>query len=178
MVGHRNGVKAQQLLGPATPDLVAFGRLLRTAREHGEFEQFCDALHVHTRKAYDLITIADAVDAGLLTPGAVQEIGWSKARVIASHACTKHESRRAVLFARGNTLPALVSYFQSGSSAESLVTKCFNLTTKEEQELEATLRLAGGRMRGGRMLNRAEALMIILRAYRHPVRARRSSARQ
>ncbi len=175
MVDHRNGVKAQQLLGSASPDLVAFGRLLRTAREHGEFEQFCDALHVHTRKAYDLITIADAVDTGLLTPGAVQEIGWSKARVIASHARTKHESRRAVSFARGNTLPALVSYFQSGSSAESLVTKCFNLTTAEEHELEAALRLAGGRMRGNRMVNRAEALMVIVRAHRRSANARRES---
>src|SRR4051812_22763090 len=100
------------MLAQAEPDLVAVGRLIRAARIRGEFKIFCDAVSLHTRKAYDLIAIADAVDAGRLQGTVVQEIGWSKARLIAEHAATKTKARRAMAFARKNTLAALSAYFQ------------------------------------------------------------------
>ena len=91
------------MLAQAEPDLVSVGRLVRAARNRGDFKAFCAAVSLGTRKAYDLIAIADAVDAGRLQEAVVQEIGWAKARLIAEQAATKSKARRAVTFARKNT---------------------------------------------------------------------------
>jgi hypothetical protein len=104
--------RARKLLAQSEPDLVAVGRLVRAARDNGNFKTFCDAVSLHPRKAYDLIAIADAVEDGRLQAADVQDIGWSKARLIASHAATKSKAWRAVAFARKNTLAALLAYFQ------------------------------------------------------------------
>jgi hypothetical protein len=158
--------KARKLLAQSEPDLVAVGRLVRAARDNGDFKAFCDAVSLHPRKAYDLIAIADAVEAGRLRGADVQEIGWSKARLIAGHAATKSKAKRALEFARKNTLPALVGYFQGDGAGVTLIAKSFHLTVQQAQELDATLIQAGARRRQGRMENRAEALMSVLREYR------------
>jgi hypothetical protein len=53
-------------------NLVSLGRRIPRASERGEFGN-------HTRKAYDLIKLAEAAGAGLLQSHLVQELGWSKA---------------------------------------------------------------------------------------------------
>jgi hypothetical protein len=156
----------RRLLGQAEPDLVEVGRHVRAARDMGEFKAFCIAAPIHSRKAYDLIAIADAVDAGRLQGTVIQEIGWAKARVIAERAATKSEARRGLAFARKNTLPALVAYFQGGGTGMKLITKSFHLTEHQADELEITLVQAGAKRRQGRLDGRADALMRILRDYR------------
>jgi hypothetical protein len=158
--------RARKLLAQSEPDLVAVGRLVRAARDNGDFKTFCDAVSLHPRKAYDLIAIADAVEAGRLQGADVQEIGWSKARLIAEQAATKSKAKRALGFARKNTLAALVAYFRGDGAGVKLIAKSFNLTRHQAQELDATLVQAGARRRQGRMENRAEALMTVLRGYR------------
>jgi len=163
------------MLAQAEPDLVSVGRLVRAARNEGNFKAFCDAVSLGTRKAYDLIAIADAVDAGRLQETVVQEIGWAKARLIAEKAATRSKVRSATAFARKNTLPALAAYFQGGGAGVQLVTKSFHLTMHQAQALESALVQAGAQRRQGRLDNRADALMRILREFtksirRHPVR--------
>jgi hypothetical protein len=123
--------RARQLLARAEPDLVAVGRLVRAARIRGDFKAFCAAVKLGPRKAYDLIAIANAVEAGRLQSTDVQEIGWAKARLIAEQAATKSKARRALTFARKNTLPALFAYFQGNGAKISLVTKSFHLTVQQ-----------------------------------------------
>ena len=151
---------------PRRHDVVALGRRIRQAHDRGEFSSFCASTRIHQRKAYDLIAIADAVDAGRLDVRTVEEIGWSKARLIAAQTTTKVAARRAIAFARGNTLPALVKYFQRDGLASALVTKSFHLTGRQAAELELVLLQAGARQRSGRMDGRSKALMQIVRAYR------------
>jgi hypothetical protein len=158
--------RARKLLAQSEPDLVAVGRLVRAARDNGNFKTFCDAVSLHPRKAYDLIAIADAVEDGRLQAADVQDIGWSKARLIASHAATKSKAWRAVAFARKNTLAALVAYFQGEGVGAKLVTKSFNLTVHQAQQLESALDQAGAQRHHGRLDNRAEALMTVVRGYR------------
>jgi hypothetical protein len=95
----------------------------------------------------------------------VQEIGWSKARLIAERTGTESETRRAIAFARYNTLPALTAYFQRDGNRLALVTKSFHLTKAEGNELDTALIKAGAQLRKGRINGRAEALMTILRSY-------------
>ena len=148
------------------PDLVVLGRRIRRARERGEFASFCSSQRIHSRKAYDLMAIADAVDADLMKASLVQEIGWSKARLIAERAATKPEARRALAFARNNTLPALTAYFQRNGRGTSLVTKCFHLTKSQADELDSALIRAGAQLRKGRMNGRTEALMRVVHDYK------------
>ena len=155
----------QKLLSHADPNLIEVGRKIRDARDHGEFREFCDTIGVHTRKAYDLIAIADAIDRGLLTPTDVTKIGWSKARLVAKQTHTRRQARQAVAFAADNTLPALVAYLREGGSGEPLVTKSFHLTWRQAGELDAALKVAGVHMHRGRMENRSQALMRIIRNY-------------
>jgi hypothetical protein len=96
----------------------------------------------------------------------VQEIGWSKARLIAERARTKPDARRAIAFARSNTLPALTAYFQHEGKGVALVTKSFHLTKTQADELNAALIKAGAQLRKRRMNGRTDALMRILRGYR------------
>jgi hypothetical protein len=137
--------------------------LARAAHQAGEFRAFCDEVPIHIRKAYDLIAIADAVDSGLLSAEAVAEIGWSKARLIACHARTRSAARSALLFARNNTLAALAAYLREPAAAKKLIAKCFSLTVEQARELELALDRAGARRRHGRIDNRAESLMRIVR---------------
>ena len=164
--------RARRLLAQAQPDLVEVGRLVRAARIRGDFKAFCAAVSLGTRKAYELIAIADAVNAGRLQEAVVQEIGWSKSGLIAERATTKSETRRATAFARKNTLAALSAYFKENGTGTKLVTKCFHLTENQAQQLETALDQAGARRRQGRMDNRAEALMSVLREYRQPKETR------
>jgi hypothetical protein len=115
-----------------------------------------------------LIAIADAVDDGRLSEGEVQEVGWSKARLIAEYASSKTESRRAIGFARRNTLPALMSYCKQNGTGTALVTKSFHLTPEQAGELDAALLQAGAGLRRGRMDARSDALMRIIRTYCQP----------
>jgi hypothetical protein len=146
-------------------DLVSLGRRIRHANLRKEFASFCASVPIHSRKAYDLIAIANAVDAGLFQAKAVQEIGWSKARVIAQRANTKSIAQDAVAFARTNTLPAVVGLFQRNGAKTKLITKSFHLTVGQAQELETTLVDAGAQRRHGRLDNRADALMRILHEF-------------
>ena len=164
---------AAHLVATRRPNLVQLGRELREAQDRGEFNAACVALSIHTRKAYDLITIADAVDGGRLDAKMCEELGWSKARLIATRATKKRETRQAIAFARANTLPALLRYFQQGSNGQALVTKSFHLTKAEAEELEDALQEAGARKSGGRLVNRSEALMTLVRM-RRPANAPRS----
>jgi predicted Zn-dependent protease len=167
----KSGIReARRLLAQANPDLVAVGRLARAARNSTEFKAFCSAVGLGTRKAYDLIAIADAVEAGRLQEVVVQEIGWAKARLIAEHAATKSKARQALAFARKNTLAALVAYFQGSGAGVKLITKSFHLTVQQAQYLDSTLVQAGAQRRGGRLDNRADVLMRILRAYRQSIK--------
>jgi len=166
-------ISLRRLFGSAKPDLVELGRALRQAQERGEFKAACEALPIHTRKAYDLITIAEAVDAGRLEARVCEELGWTKTRLIAALKGTKQQSRRAIAFARKNTAPALVNYIQQGNDGEALVTKSFHLTEAEAEELEDALQKAGARKSGGRLVNRSEALMTLVRM-RRPANAPRS----
>ena len=99
------------------------------------------ALPREFRRSCDLIAIADTVDPKLLSATLVQgcRIGWSKARLIAQRTGTKPEARRAIAFARHNTLPALAAYFQRGGNGMALVTKSFHLTKAQADELESAL---------------------------------------
>ena len=153
-------------------DLIALGRSIRAARDRREFPEFCATVPIHTRKAYDLIAIADAVDAKRLTPADVVEIGWSKARLIAAHAAGKAATRKAVRFARSNILPAVVAYFQQDGAATPRITKSFHLSPQQATELEAALLKAGGVQRGGRLQNRSHALMAIVRDFQAATRRR------
>jgi hypothetical protein len=155
--------EGSRLLAGDKPDLVEVGRRLQQAQERGEFAAFCSALSLHTRKAYGLVAIGVAVDAGRMEAGVCADIGWSKAQLIAARATSKREARKAITFARANTLPALVKYFQHESSASSLVTKSFHLTIAEAEELELALQKAGALRSGGRMVNRSKALMTLIR---------------
>lgn len=157
--------------------LVGLGRSIRSARKHGEFAEFCATHLIHTRKGYDLIVIADAVDAGRLTPNDVTEIGWSKARLIAAQATNKLAARNAVRFARHNILPAVVAYFQQDGAATPLVTKSFHLSPQQASELEAALLRAGGLVRGGRLQNRSHALMTIVRNFQTAAHRRNAGKR-
>jgi hypothetical protein len=137
-----------------------------TARASGDFRAFCDAVELGPRKAYDLIAITNAVEAGRLQETDVQEIGWSKARLIAEQASTKGKAKSALGFARKNTLAALAAYFQGNGTGTKLITKSFNLTAQQAKQLETALVQAGAQRRHGRMDNRADALMSVLREYR------------
>lgn len=158
--------RAGSLLAQNPADLVELGRVLEAARQLGEFGAICDTLPIHTRKAYDLISIAGAVDDGRLRPEVVDEIGWTKARLIATRTSTKQETLRALALAPSVTVPALAAYLRDEQTAEPLVTKSFHLTQTEAAQLETALRRAGAHVRGGRIENRSEALMVIVRAFR------------
>lgn len=157
----------------ATPDPepLVLGRRLRTAQERGNFIAYCARVGVHSRKAYDLVAIANAVDDALLTATDVRDLGWSKARLIATQANTKRSARLAVAFARVNTVAALAAYFQTNGPPTKLVTKSFHLTPEEAGELDTALLLSGGQKRGGRFVNRSEALMALIRKSTPPVAA-------
>ena len=146
-------------------DLVSLGRRIRSANQRKEFASFCASVPIYSRKAYDLIAIANAVDAGLFAAETVHEIGWSKARLIAENATTKKKAQQAVACARDNTLPAVVGYFQRNGTGQKLITKSFHLTVGQAKVLEAALVKAGARRRHGRLDNRADALMQILREF-------------
>jgi hypothetical protein len=166
MTDQKSVSKCRRLLSQAVPDLVSVGCLLRAAREMGGFAEFCHSVGLHSRKAYDLIAIADAVASGLLAHDVVREIGWSKARLIATQATTKREAQRALIFARNHTLPALAAFLRTDGVLGPLVTKCFHVTPGDSKIIEAALRSAGARLRAGRLDNRSEALMRIVRAHR------------
>ena len=72
--------------------------------DNSEAGDICDALVLHIRKAYDLVAIADAVDNGLLARNTVQEIGWSKSRLIATQARTKRQAQNCRIGARNSGL--------------------------------------------------------------------------
>ena len=151
-------------------DLVKLGEALRRAQSDGQFKEFCAAYRLHTRKAYELIRIAEAVGRQLITRADVEEIGWTKAALVAGIDNRRHV-RQAVAYARKYTLPALVSFLRHDQAAheraeQGLVTKCFHLTPAEAEELDAALRLAGAEERGGRMRDRSEPIMRIVRAYK------------
>ena len=131
MTDRRSISKCRQLLGQAVPDPAEIGRLVRAAHEEGSFTEFCDAVGLHIRKAYDLVAIADAVDHGLLARNTVQEIGWSKSRLIATQARTKRQAQKALTFARNQTLPAVPAFLRAEGSSGPLVTKCFHVTPED-----------------------------------------------
>ena len=79
---------------------------------------------------------------------------------------TKPDARRAIAFARSNTLPALTAYFQQEGKGVALVTKSFHLTKTQADELNTALVKAGAQLRKRRMNGRTDALMTILRSYR------------
>lgn len=162
----RSKASDDHLLMSQKADLVDLGRALREAQERGEFKAICAALSVHTRKAYDLITIADAVDEGRIDARVCEELGWTKSRLIASQKGTQRQTKAAIAFAKKNTVPTLVNYFQQGRAGTPLVTKSFHLTQAEAGELEGALQEAGARKSGGRMVNRSEALMTLVRMRR------------
>ena len=60
---HSAIIVARRTSGASDP--VLLGRRIRQAKKRGEFAFFCSSHRIHTRKAYDLIAIADAVDFGL-----------------------------------------------------------------------------------------------------------------
>lgn len=161
----RRAQRRSEPRGRLNTDLVELGRAIRAARDRGEFATFCATVPVHSRKAYDLIAIVDAIDARRLTPQDVATLGWSKARLIAERASTRAVARQAVAFARDNTLPAVVAYFRDDRARKALVTKSFHLTLQQARTLEAALVRASGVRRGGRLQNRTEALMAILREF-------------
>ena len=101
-----------------------------------------------------------------LQESVVQEIGWSKARLIAERTSTKLDARRALAFARRNTLPALTAYFQRDGNGVALVTKSFHLTKSQADELDSALIRAGAQLRKGRMNGRTEALMRVVHDYK------------
>jgi hypothetical protein len=168
---------ARQMLSGTGADLVRLGQRLRVAQADGKFVQFCAALPIHTRKAYDLIQIAAAVDRGLVTAGDVEHIGWTKACRIAPLE-GKRRVQQAVAFARTNTVPALERYLKDSAAKQALVTKSFHLTADEAAEVEAALRQAGAKVRGNRIADRSEPLMRIIRAFKAtPTRGTRGSAK-
>jgi hypothetical protein len=69
-------------------DLVGLARRIRQARNRGEFTSYCASIHVHSRKAYDLMAIADAVDAAPRSRAMTSIEGRA-----ASHAATVAASR-------------------------------------------------------------------------------------
>ena len=144
---------------PSLLDLVNLGRRIRRARDSGDFSSYCSSQRIHSRKAYGLIAIADAVDSDILRERVVREIGWSKARLIAERTRSKTEARRAIAFARTNPLPALTAYFQRDGNGRSLVTKSFHLTKSQADELSAALVKAGAQLQKGRMNGRTDALI-------------------
>jgi hypothetical protein len=158
------------LLAQPAPDLVRIGRLIRQAHADASIDAVHEQCGLGLRKTYDLMAIATAVDEGLLTSVEVQKIGWSKARAIATHSRSRAEARRALAFAAMNTNPALVAYLKGDHPPEGLITKSFHLTNSQAAMLERKLRQAGGRISGGRMQNRADALMTILRAFNSATR--------
>jgi hypothetical protein len=143
-------------------EVLVLARQVRDARGAGTFASFCADHGLHTRKAYDLITIIDAVDARRLSADDVRHLGWSKARLVASHGESKALAAAAVSFALNNTLPALARYLRHPGKETRLVTKCFHLTINQARKLEHALMAAGGQMSGGRMKNRSEALMAVV----------------
>lgn len=148
-----------------TPNLIELAARIADARRQGRFRAYCTEINIHTRKAYDLMVIAEALDEARLKADDVFELGWSKARLVATHARTRREIRRAVTFARINTLAAVVAYFKTGTET-ALITKSFHLTADEAEELDAALGLAGGDHRKGRFHKRSAALMNLVREYR------------
>ena len=149
-------------------DPIGLGESLQHARSVGQFKEFCEAYGLHTRKAYELIRIADAVQRNLLTPADVADIGWTKAAVIA-RAAGGRRPRRAVAYARKHTMPALVRFLREGEAGgrgqDGLITKSFALTPAEAAELDDALRAAGAKERGGRMIDRSKPIMRIIRTF-------------
>ena len=116
-------------------DPVKLGGLLQRAQRAGQFKEFCASRALHTRKAYELIRIAEAVQRKLLTPADVMDIGWTKAAVVA-RAASDGPTRQAIAYARKYTLPALVRFLRDGEAthgraAQALITKSFHLTAAE-----------------------------------------------
>ena len=169
---HSAIIVARRTSGASDP--VLLGRRIRQAKKRGEFAFFCSSHQIHTRKAYDLIAIADAVDSDFLQESVVQEIGWSKARLIAERAGTEPKVSHAIAFARSNTLAALTAYFQQDGNGKALVTKSFHLTRSQADELDAALVKAGAQRRKGRMNGRTDALMSIARNYTQSITAKPS----
>ena len=165
-----SGARARRTPWRNGEDPVKLGEALRRAQTDGQFKEFCAAYRLHTRKAYELVRIAEAVHRNLLTPADVEDIGWTKAALVAGVTGSRR-ARQAVAYARKYTLPALVSFLRHdqtahGRAEQGLITKSFHLTPAEAEELDAALRLAGAEERGGRMLDRSEPIMRIVRAFK------------
>jgi hypothetical protein len=148
----RNGAPFLEL-----PD--AFGRLQQhLLRRPGGDREMVEilALVLHHDEQAVLVAVELALEDGVP----------SKTHILNRLHRTKAEAQKAVLFAGKNTLPALVAYFRSGPSELELVTKSFHLSPEQAAQLEAALMSARGRRRHGRLENRSEALMNILRDYK------------
>ncbi|HVC62417.1 MAG TPA: hypothetical protein VND19_18895 [Acetobacteraceae bacterium] len=158
--------RARKMLGDANSSILGVGRILQTVLKKGGFNDFCEALPMHHRKARDLAAIAVAVDKHLLAEKDILELGWSKARTIAAGAKTKAGAKKAIAYATVHSSADLAKYLKTGKH-KKLIAKTFFLTKAEANELEEALLRAGASIKGGRYENREEGLMTIVRQYVH-----------
>jgi hypothetical protein len=153
--------RARRLLAEANTRFIELGRLLAAQRKNGNFRAFCENVPIHTRKAYVLISTAEAVDKGRITEAQVLKLGWTKAAMVVGLA-TKKQVQDAVKAAETMTATCLAASLKG--DRRKLICKVFNLTQAESNELESALLKAGASVKAGRYKHRSEALMAIVRS--------------
>lgn len=154
--------QARKLLSDTTSNFVSLGRLLETERENGSLTEFCKAVPIHRRKAYDLALIARAVSDKKITEKQVTSLGWTKAKMIVSTNRSKVDCQSLVKRASVISATALQTLTLTGDTTKR-TSVMFCLTDAELAELNAALIKSGGRLKGGRFENRSEALMVLVR---------------
>jgi hypothetical protein len=141
---------------------VKLGKVLRYARDLGDFKTFIAELPIAYRKAMYLIKIAELVETSKLSAMEVAALGWTKLAVITSwdKPMTKTRLKVVVRFAHENTVESLKAFVGSKKSTK-IRTKTFRLSAEQSNTLESALAKAGLIPKG----DRARFLMKIMDDY-------------
>jgi hypothetical protein len=154
--------KARRLLSSSNADQLALGRLLVGVKAEGNFAEFCQAVPVHTRKAYCLIEVAIAVDAGRISAGDVSSLGWTKAYAIAARAKTKAHAQKARSYASNHSVVELQAFLAGGAPTDYVV-RVFRLSLDDAAALDRSLLSFGAVQTSRGIVDRESALLKILR---------------
>ncbi len=154
--------RAGKIAWPDKPSVVEVGRQLSQARETETFAELCHDLGIGVRAAYYLVVIADAVDDDRFAEQDVEDVGWTKARVLIEADLPKKQLRGAVAYARTHSVPELQDWLKTGRISRR-VPRLFYLSETQVRLLDEALIGMGARQAQSGLVGRTRALMALVR---------------
>jgi hypothetical protein len=138
------------------------GRQLSRARETETFVELYHDFGISKRAAYYLALIADAVDDNRFAEADVEDIGWTKSRVIIEFDLAAKHRRSAVAYARQHSVPELQDWLKTGRITRQ-VPRLFYLSETQVKLLDEALIGMGARQVQSGLVGRTRALMALVR---------------